>query len=365
MKKIFFALVPMLLLFSSCQKTPDEIIIGGAISLTGDNAMQGNRGLNGMLLAIDMVNEKGGINGKQVRLVSEDTQTSAKGAVNAYSKLVQADKVCAVMTTGDIEFLAINDATKKTKIVTVATICSGMLEENRSPYLFRYCFNERKQDEMIMNYIKEGLNDSAVTIFYPNTLWGQEIVKYSKITADSLHIAINDLVPFETDLADQRSIALKVMNSSPKVISARGFGSAYEAVLRNLSELGYSGAIIGDLTISLPGTINNTKGIIEGAYSVSSEIRDDSKISEVYKTRYREKYKEEPSIWDALGFDTCTFLLEAIRISKDKNISIQEAMYKVQDIPLLLGDNKFGSSNDVLFEMSVYKITNGNPQLIK
>ena len=365
MKKFFISMVSLLILFSSCKKDSDEIIIGGAISLTGDNALQGNRGLNGMLLAIDMVNEKGGINGKKIRLISEDTQTTAKGAVNAYTKLIQADKVCAVMTTGDIEFLAINDATKKAKVVTVATICSGMLEENRSPYLFRYCFNEKKQDEMIMNYIKEGLGDSTVTVFYPNTLWGQEIVKYSKKTADSLNVAIKDMIPFETEIADQRSTALKVMSSNPRIISARGFGSAYEAVLRSLSELGYNGAIIGDLTISLPGSINNTKGIIEGAYSISSDIRDDSTISEDYKTRYREKYKEAPSIWDALGFDTCTFLLEAIKISMDDNITIEEAMYKVQGIPLLLGDNKFGSSNDVLFDMSVYKIMQGVPQLIK
>lgn len=364
MKKIFFALVSMLILFSSCHKKHDEIVIGGAISLTGDNALQGKRGLNGMLLAIDIANEKGGINGKKIRLVAEDTQTSAKGAINVYSKLIQADNVCAVITTGDIEFLAINDATKKSKVTTIATICSGMLEENRSPYLFRYCFNERKQDEMIMSCVKE-LGDSAITIFYPNTLWGQEIVKYSTETANSLNVTITDLIPFETSTTDQRSVALKVMGANPKIISARGFGSAYESLLKNLSELGYNGKIIGDLTITLPGTINNTKGIIEGAYSVSSEIRDGLDISELYRSRYIEKYKEEPSIWDALGYDTCIFLLEAIRLSEEQNCSIKDAMYKVKNAPLLLGDNKFGSSNDVSFEMSLYQIKNGIPQLIK
>lgn len=366
MKRLSISIVSLLILFSfsSCQNSSDEIVIGGAISLTGDNALQGNRGLNGMLLAIDMINEKGGINGKKVRLVAEDTQTSAKGAVNAYNKLIQSNHVSAIITTGDIEFLALNDATKRSKVTTIATICSGMLEENRSPFLFRYCFNEQKQDEMIMSCVKE-LGDSAVTIFYPNTLWGQEIVKYSKKTADSLDVTITDMIPFETSTADQRSIALKVMSSNPKIVSARGFGSAYESVLRNLSELGYKGAIIGDLTITLPGTINNTKGIMEGAYSVSSDIREGLEVSDNYKSKYKEKYGEEPSIWDALGYDTCAFLLEAIRLSEDNNCSIKDAMYKVQNIPLLLGDNKFGSSNDVLFEMSLYQIKNGIPQLVK
>lgn len=367
MKRFIIPLVSLLILlsFSSCQNSSDEIVIGGAISLTGDNALQGKRGLNGMLLAIDLVNENGGINGKKVKMIAEDTKTTAKGAINAFTKLTQVDKVSSVIITGDIEFLSLNDLTKSKQMPSMATICTGMLEENRSPYLFRYCFNEKQQDEMILNYVKNGLGDSTVTIFFPNTVWGQEITKYSKIVADSLNVKIKDLVSFETSTTDQRSVAAKIMSSNPTTICARGFGSAYEAVLRNLSELGYKGNIIGDLTISLPGTINNTKGIIEGAYSISSDIKDDSRISEIYKSRYREKYKEEPSIWDALGFDACVYLLEAIKISQKDNVSIEEAMYKVQNAPLLLGDNKFGSSYDVLFEMSVYKIVKGVPQFLQ
>lgn len=365
MKKCLLLIASLVFLLSSCHNKSDDILIGGAISLTGDNALQGNRGLNGMLLAIDMANENGGIDGKKIRLISEDTQTTAKGAANAYTKLTQVDKVCSVIVTGDIEFLALNDITKKSKVATIATICTGMLEEDRSPYLFRYCFNEQMQDEKIMECIKDYLGDKTVTVFYPNTSWGQEIVRYSTKTADLLGVQIKDLVPFETSSSDQRATALKVMNSSPSTISARGFGSAYEAVLRSLSDLGYKGNIVGDLTISLPGTINNTKGIIEGAYSISSDIKEDSQLGDTYKKRYREKFNEEPSIWDALGFDTCLFLLEAIRISRDNDITIEQAMYNVKDIPLLLGDNKLGSSYDVVFDMSIYKIVNGEPQLIK
>lgn len=365
MKRYFFVLVSFIFILSACQNKKDEILIGGVISLTGDNALQGNRGLNGMLLAIDMANENGGINGKKVRMISEDTQTTAKGAANAYNKLVGVNKVCSVIATGDIEFLALNDITKKSKVITLATICTGMLEDNRSPYLFRYCFNEQMQDEKIMSCTKDYLGDNTITVFYPNTSWGQEIVRYSKKTADSLGIVIKELIPFETSSSDQRSTALKVMNTNPTTISARGFGSAYEAVLRNLSELGYKGNIVGDLTISLPGTINNTKGIIEGAYSISSDIKEDSKLGDTYKARYSEKYKEEPSIWDALGFDTCLFLLEAIKISQSENIPLEKAMHRVQDIPLLLGNNKLGSSYDVIFDMSIYRIENGIPQLVK
>ena len=166
--------------------------------------------------------------------------------------------------------------------------------------------------------------------------------------------------------SDQRAVATKIMNSNPNIIIAKGFGSAFEAVLRNLSELGYKGKIIGDLTISLPGTINNTKGIIEGAYSISSDIKENGNgLASRYKSAYKKKYGEDPSVWDALAFDSSQYLLAALKIADEKNIPLKQAMYSVEDVQLLLGNNKFGNSNDVEFEMSVYKITNGVPQLIK
>ena len=189
MRKIIFILVSVLVMISSCQKNSDEIVIGGAISLTGDNSMQGHRALNGILLAIDYVNENGGINGKKLKFVTEDTQTSAKGAINAYTKLVQMNDVDAIISTGDVEFQAINDITNKSKKVTVATVCSGMLENNRSPYLFRYCFNEKIQDAILMKYVKDSLLVNDLSLLYPNNLWGKEIEQYNELALKILNLS--------------------------------------------------------------------------------------------------------------------------------------------------------------------------------
>lgn len=366
MKKLFLLLILLSFLFTSCQNKSDEIIIGGAISLTGDNSMQGNRGLNGMLLAIDIANEQGGINGKTIRFVSEDTQTSAKGAITAYTKLAQIDKADAIITTGDVEFQAINDITNKSKKVTLATICSGMLEKNRSPYLFRYCFNEKIQDAILMDFIKKHMNENEVTLLYPNSLWGKEIEEYNDLGANKTGIIIEHKETYDPNSLDQKAVALKVNENNPKIVCARGFGSGFEATLKHLSELGFKGVIVGDITISLPGTINNTKGITEGAYFVSVDLKDSSdSFTEMYKKKYYEKYSEEPSVWDALGFDTCSYLIAALRFANENDVTLEEALRSVKDVQLLLGDNKFGSSNDVDFKMSVFKVTKGNVILVK
>lgn len=351
---------------TSCHRDKNVVVIGGALSLTGDNSLQGNRGYNGMMLAVDMANEAGGINGKKVKLVAEDTQTSAKGAINALTKLVRINKVAGAISTGDVEFQAINDITGKEKVVTLATICSGMLENNRSPYLFRYCFNEKIQDAILMRFVKEEMNESEVALLYPNNLWGKEIEQYNEEGAREAGVSISIKETYDPNSFDQKGVATKLFSQNPKIVCARGFGSGFEAVLRYLSELGFQGTIIGDITISLPGTINNTKGIAEGAYFVSVDLKPaGDSYTDKYKESYLKKYNEESSVWDALGFDTCKFLIEALKTAEKENISLQDAMFSTKDVELLLGDNRFEGSNDVQFEMSVFKIVNGGVEVVR
>lgn len=365
MKKYMLLVVSLMILFSACQTKSDEILIGGAISLTGDNALQGNRGFNGMLLAIDMVNENGGINGKNVKMVAEDTKTTAKGVIDATNKLIRINNVAGIITTGDIEFQAVNDITKKEQIVTLATICSGMLEKDRSPYLFRYCFNEKIQDSILMHFISHELRENEVALLYPNNMWGREIEQYTEAGAKSAGITINIKETYDPNSLDQKAVATKINKLNPRIICARGFGSGFEAVLRYLSELGFKGIVVGDITISLPGTINNTKGIIEGAYYVSVDLKSGDNFTNQYKELYAKKYKEEPSVWDALGFDACMYMIEAIKAAENKKQPLVEAMFNVENIKLLLGKNKFELSNDVIFEMSIFKIIEGKGVFIQ
>ncbi len=80
--------------------TNDGVVtIGAALALSGDAAPWGEVSRNAAQLAIDEINEAGGIRGRQIALVVEDTKSSSKDSVSAVSKLVNVDKAQAVMIT--------------------------------------------------------------------------------------------------------------------------------------------------------------------------------------------------------------------------------------------------------------------------
>jgi branched-chain amino acid transport system substrate-binding protein len=104
MKKIIPGIIALivlvLILVSYTSKViPETIKIGAAFALTGDAAPWGEESLKAAQMAVDEINSKGGIQGKNLELVVEDMKSSSKDSVSTVSKLINADKVKAVMIT--------------------------------------------------------------------------------------------------------------------------------------------------------------------------------------------------------------------------------------------------------------------------
>lgn len=356
------------ILFVGCQNKEKNVIkIGALLSLTGNNAAQGNLAKNGILLGVEEINEQGGIDGKRVELVIEDTETSVKGTMNAFKKMTSTNKVVAIITTGDTEFQTINPLAEQSQIPVMATICTGMLDEDRSSWLFRYCYNEAQEDECLMNFLKKDLGIDNLALLYPNTLFGQDFYKYSKKYIDANKINIVANIAYDFNSTDQRSDAMKTVQSSPDIICARGFGSALDALLRHIHELGYKGKIVGDLSLVVPSTLNNTNGIMEGAYIVASDldITSDSKIIRDYVTKYKNKFNLEPCFWDAIGYDSFIFVCDAIKNAGVNPLEVKKALYQIQPNQLLLGNNKFENKNDVSFDMHIFQLNNSKLVKVK
>ena len=77
--------------------TKNEIVIGTIQDLSGPLAGYGKQARNGMLLRIEEINEQGGVNGRKIKLIVEDSSYDPKKAVLAAQKLVTQDKIFAMV----------------------------------------------------------------------------------------------------------------------------------------------------------------------------------------------------------------------------------------------------------------------------
>ncbi len=151
----------------------EVIKIGATLALSGNLAYIGEQELNGMNLAIEEINEKGGINGKKIELIVEDNQGLPKEAVSGVNKLISLDEVDIIFSLFTHITSAIKDiAWNNNKILFYASTLKDYAVENKYTFkdFFDFSNSGKKMAEIVnkLNY-KEiaylSVNDDACNEF--------------------------------------------------------------------------------------------------------------------------------------------------------------------------------------------------------
>lgn len=110
MKKLVLILAASFLAFSCTKKANDnEILLGSYSSNTGATATFGVYQLRGLQMAVEEINAKGGINGKQIKLLNYDNKSDNDETLAVVNRLITQDKVVAIL--GQSSALAQNSST--------------------------------------------------------------------------------------------------------------------------------------------------------------------------------------------------------------------------------------------------------------
>ena len=159
------AFVLALGLLTGCTGNSSKTIkIGHAASLTGDNSVFGQSENTGLKVAVEEVNKKGGILGKQIELISVDTRSDPAEAANAVRRLVDQEKVSFVIGPSQSgSTLAATPIVTAAKIPLIAAAASNPYVTvskqtgETYKYVFRVCFIDTYQGIVIADFVYDRL----------------------------------------------------------------------------------------------------------------------------------------------------------------------------------------------------------------
>jgi len=143
----------------------DVFVIGGSGPLTGDAASYGISVKNGAQLAVDEINEAGGIDGMKFELNFLDDEAEAQPAIAAYEKLMDegADAILGAVTSGST--IAITDLTKEDGILQITP--SGSAQDcTKYDNAFRICFTDPLQGITMADYATATAGYNNIAILY-------------------------------------------------------------------------------------------------------------------------------------------------------------------------------------------------------
>ena len=149
----------------SGSRDADKFYIGGIGPTTGDNAIYGTAVKNGIQLAVDEINEAGGINGYQIEYSFEDDQSDAEKSVNAYNTLKDWGMQMLVGTVTSTPCVAVVEETHADNMFQFTPSVTAV-DSIQYDNAFRMCFSDPDQGKASADYISQNGIAKKIAVIY-------------------------------------------------------------------------------------------------------------------------------------------------------------------------------------------------------
>ncbi|MBI4129184.1 ABC transporter substrate-binding protein [Candidatus Peregrinibacteria bacterium] len=344
MKRPLALLALSTLLLTACKTSGDVIKIGFIGPLTGDAAAMGKDMLNGVQLAIDEVNAKGGVNGRKVSLIAEDARcTGGSDAASAAQKLVNVDKVVAIV--GGLcssETLAAAPIAEAAKIVLLSPGSSNPSISQAGDFVFRNYPSDALKAIAMAKYVKQQ-RYKKIAIISENTDYctGLRDALVNEVGANLF--VFNESV--EPGTKDFRSLLTRLQNMEFDVFITNANSDGIIAVmLEQFRGQGFTQPILGADTADSQVVVDTGKSA-EGMQFINVPTAGEGTPFE--ETLTNTVGKPQSSIaWAAYAYDAANILFEAIGNVGTDGSAIRDYLYKLPEYKGVVGTIHFDNNGD-------------------
>ena len=308
----------------------EEILVGNIQDLTAGTALWGQNMTDGALLATEEINARGGILGKKIRVITYDTKGDPTEAINAYNRLVDLDKVVAVLGPNSSNVgIPLAPIAERKKVPLIG----DFMDERATTHgggVWNFMFlTEPSCSEQAEAGASYALKELKLFKF---------AIIYDKGNAYSVKMAIpfmayiikhgGEILITETYLSGDkefRAQCTKIKNANPEAVYVPGYVQSNGLIAKQLRGVGIDVPLIGNNSWSQP-LIEIAGPAANNAYFTSNSSEDLPRFQEFIK-RYEKRFGRRPQNTSYMGYDNMNILAEAIkRAGKLDSIAIKDAI---------------------------------------
>lgn len=347
------------------QAGSEVIKIGVFEPMTGANAAGGAMEVEGIKLANKLYPE---VLGKKVELVIVDNKSDKVEAANAAARLVDKEKVTAIIGSWGSSFsMAAGSIVKEAGVPTVGASCTNPLVTLGNEYYFRVCFIDTFQGAVMANYAYKEVGARKVAIVqeisndYSVGLAKFFTDEFKRLTGDDK--AIVAVSNYNTGDMDFTAQVTNLKSLNPDAVFAPGNYTESALLIKQARELGMDVPFLGGDTWEAPEFLDVGKENVEGAYFstfFTTEIPI-TETSELFIDEYRKEYGKEPAAVTALGFDAYMVILDAIeRAGTVDHAAVRDAIAETEGYPGAAGIITLDANGDAVKNAVIKTVKDGN-----
>ncbi len=377
MTKKWFAIISAALSFAllGCQPKSEsgggnaaagggDILVGEYGSLSGPQATFGQSTHNGIMMAVDEVNGAGGVNGRKIKVLTEDDQSKQEEAANAVTKLISQNGVLAVLgEVASSASMAAAPICQSNKVPMITPSSTNDDVTKKGDYIFRVCFIDSYQGENMAKYVAQQLHIKRAAILTDvKSDYSTGLTKVLERTFTALGGQIVGKQSYANGDSDFRSQLTAVKGANPQVIFIPGYYTDIGQIAIQARDLGMTMPLVGGDGWESPKLIEIGGKALEGCYYSNHYFYGDpSPVVRNFVQRYKDRYGATPDALAALGYDAMKVLGDAMkRAKKLDGPSLRDAIAATKGFSGVTGTITIGPDRNAMGKkLVIEEIRNG------
>lgn len=323
----------------------NSIKIGAILSLTGDSSAVewGESARNGALLAIEEINNRGGVDGNKVNIVIEDMQSSSKGSISAANKLIDVHKVQGMIVSWLDVYQGVAPYAQKFNIPIISP--DGGIEAINSETIYSNVFSTWYRTdvkaEKIVKYMKSIGVARLATVFQNDSYYtdfANRVVKYAHTYG--IEVVASEYINSGT--SDINTQILKVRESKPDAVMVALYDKKNMNSFLTISrQIQLNSRLFGDELLLDYTKDKELVGMLDGTVYFHASSPDNKFVD-----NYKKKYDQDPKYGASTAYDAVMILARAIS-QKEPRESFDEYMRRNTFDSVSYGQLKFDNLGGV------------------
>lgn len=298
-----------------------EILVGEYGSLTGPQATFGVSTHNGIMIALDEINAAGGVNGRKLKVITEDDQSKPEEAATAVTKLISQNRVIAVLgEVASTASIAAAPICQQNKVPMITPSSTNEEVTKKGDYIFRLCFIDNYQGEQLAVFAantkaQNGLEAKTAAILTDvKSDYSTGLAKVFEDKFVSLGGRIVARASYANGDSDFKSQLTSVKPTNPDVLFVPGYYTDIGQIAIQARDLGIKQPLIGGDGWESPKLIEIGGAALEGCfYSNHYFAEDPAPAVREFVQKYEQRFGQKPDSLAALGYDSAMVLADALR----------------------------------------------------
>jgi branched-chain amino acid transport system substrate-binding protein len=337
-----------------------EIIVGCMADLSGVTAVQGVNNANGMHMAFDDANARGGVHGRKIRFVVEDNEYTVPKAVQAMNKLVNRDNIFFALGNGGTPM---NDAVmpmmfEKNVPNIFPTTCARSMYEPFNRLKFGQFSSYYDQMRAGVKYFAETRDVKRVGAMYQDTDYGKDVLAGATAQVAAMQLTMAGATGHKPTDTDFNGAVAKLHDAGCDLVVLGTIVRDTTLILQTAHKAGWDPIFLGNFATYSTAVAEAPGEPAEGFYSMSPapyRYPDDPRPSvHEFTSRYRQLYGFDVNYLGEAGYTAATFALAALDkagpdLTLDSFITGLESMHDWHDVfdgpPLSLSQTNHHASN--------------------